>query len=246
MAPDISTPGRYARQVIFPGIGEEGQRRLGQSRVTLVGCGALGTVIANVLARAGVGFLRIVDRDYVELSNLQRQGLFCEQDASDGVPQATPPLEKLQRINSDIAYEAVVADFGPDNAERLVRDVDLVLDGADNFEVRYVVNDICVKLGKPWVYAAAIASYGVLMPIIPGQTACLRCALSDPPAAGSVDTCDTAGVLAPSPGIIGNLAAAEGIKLLIGATEQLNRGLTWIDCWYNTFSQTPVESPIPD
>src|SRR4051794_38561552 len=246
MAPDSRTSGRYARQVIFPGIGDEGQRRLGQSRVTLVGCGALGTVIANVLARAGVGFLRIVDRDYVEVSNLQRQVLFDEQDASEGAPKATTAVEKLQRINSEIAYEAVVADFGPDNAERLVRDADLVLDGADNFEVRYVVNDVCVKLGKPWVYAAAIASYGVLMPIIPGQTACLRCALNDPPEAGSLDTCDTAGVLAPIPGIIANMAAMEGIKLLIGATEQLNRGLTWIDCWYNSFSNAPIESPVPD
>jgi molybdopterin/thiamine biosynthesis adenylyltransferase len=237
---------RYARQVIFPGMGEDGQRKLLQSRVTLVGCGALGTVIANVLARAGVGFLRIVDRDYVEQSNLQRQILFDEQDARDGAPKATAAVEKLRQVNSEVAYEPVVADFGSDNAERLVRDVDLVLDGADNFEVRYVVNDVSVKLGKPWVYAAAIASYGVLMPIIPGETACLRCALADPPPAGSVDTCDTAGVLGPMPGIIGNLAAAEGIKLLIGAQDRLRRGLTWIDCWYNTFNQTPIETPVPD
>src|SRR3954451_23486866 len=211
---------RYARQVIFPGIGEEGQRRLGQSRITLVGCGALGTVIANVLARAGVGFLRIVDRDYVELTNLQRQVLFDEQDAHDGVPKATAAVEKLQRINSDITYEAVVADFGPDNAERLVHDADLVLDGADNFEVRYVVNDVCVKLGKPWVYAAAVSSYGLLMPVVPGQTPCLRCVFPDPPPAGSVDTCDTAGVLGPMPGVVANLASLEGIKLLVGATDQ--------------------------
>lgn len=237
---------RYARQVVFPGVGEEGQRRLLASRVTLVGCGALGTVIANVMARAGVGFLRIVDRDYVEISNLQRQVLFDEQDARDGVPKATAAVEKLRRINSEIVYEPLVADFGPDNAEQLIHDVDLVLDGADNFEVRYVVNDACVKLGKPWVYAAAIASYGVLMPIIPGETACLRCALADPPPAGSVDTCDTAGVLGPTPGIIANLAAAEGIKLLIGARDALNRGLTWIDCWYNTFSQTAIERPVAD
>jgi adenylyltransferase/sulfurtransferase len=246
MAPDSNALDRYARQVVFPGIGEEGQRKLLQSRVALVGCGALGTVIANVLARAGVGFLRIVDRDYVELTNLQRQVLFDEQDARDGVPKATAAVEKLRQINAAITYEAVVADFGSDNAERLVRDVDLVLDGADNFEVRYVVNDVCAKLGKPWVYAAAIASYGVLMPIIPGETACLRCALADPPAAGSVDTCDTAGVLGSIPGIIGNLAAAEGIKLLIGARDALNRGLTWIDCWYNSFNQTPIETPVPD
>src|SRR3954449_3727994 len=187
MTPDMPDLERYARQTIFPPIGTEGQARLLASRVALIGCGALGTVIANVIARAGVGFLRIVDRDYVELSNLQRQVLFDEQDAADGAPKATAAVDKLRRINSDVTFEPVVADFGPDNAERLVRDVDLVLDGADNFEVRYVINDVCVKLGKPWVYAAAIASYGVLMPIIPGETACLRCALADPPPAGSVD-----------------------------------------------------------
>src|SRR3954451_23411371 len=183
--------GRYARQTVFPGIGPEGQSRLRDSRVVLVGCGALGTVIANVLARAGVGFLRIVDRDYVELSNLQRQVLFDEQDAAGGAPKATAAVEKLRSINSDITYEPVVADFGPDNAERLVRDVDLVLDGADNFEVRYVVNDVCVRLGKPWVYAAAISRYVGVKPVVPGETPCLRCIFADPPPAGSVDTCDT-------------------------------------------------------
>jgi len=242
-APDVE---RYARQTIFPEIGHDGQARLLGSRVTLVGCGALGTVIANVLARAGVGFLRIVDRDYVELSNLQRQVLFDEDDARDGAPKAVAAVARLRRINSTIAYEAVVSDFGPDNAEHLIRDVDLVLDGADNFEVRYVVNDACVKLDKPWVYAAAIASYGVVMPIIPGQTACLRCIFADPPPAGSVDTCDTAGVLGPVPGVIANLASAEALKLLVGATEALSRGLLWIDCWFNTIQRTPIEEPVPD
>jgi adenylyltransferase/sulfurtransferase len=237
---------RYARQTVFPGIGPEGQARLQKSRVVLVGCGALGTVIANVLARAGVGFLRIVDRDYVELSNLQRQVLFDEEDALEGAPKAVAAVAKLQRINSDVAYEAMVSDVGPDNAERLVRDVDLVLDGADNLEVRYVLNDVSVKLGTPWIYAAAVASYGVVMPILPGETPCLRCLFPDPPAAGSVDTCDTAGVLGPMPGIIANLAAAEAIKLLVGAREQLSRGLLWIDCWYNTVQRTPVEEPVPD
>jgi adenylyltransferase/sulfurtransferase len=237
---------RYSRQTIFPGIGAAGQERLLRSRVTLVGCGALGTVIANVLARAGVGFLRIVDRDYVEVSNLQRQVLFDEADARDGAPKAAAAVAKLQQINSSIQYEAVVSDFGPDNAERLVRDVDVVLDGADNFEARYVVNDICVKLGKPWVYAAAISSYGVVMPIVPGETACLRCVFADPPPAGTVDTCDTAGVLGPMPGIIANLAAMEGIKLLVGATEQLGRGLFWVDCWYNTAQRTPIETRVSD
>ncbi|MCC6179893.1 MAG: ThiF family adenylyltransferase [Chloroflexi bacterium] len=236
---------RYSRQEIFPPIGVEGQQRLLASRVTLVGCGALGTVLANVLARAGVGYLRIVDRDYVEVSNLQRQVLFDEADAREGVPKATAAATRLGQINSEIALEAVVADFNPDNAERLIRDADLVLDGTDNFEVRYVLNDTCVKLGKPWVYAAAISSYGVMMPIVPGLTPCLRCIFLQPPAAGSVDTCDVAGVIGPTPGIIANLAAVEAIKLLLGAREHLSRGLLWIDCWYNTFQRTPIEAPVP-
>jgi molybdopterin/thiamine biosynthesis adenylyltransferase len=237
---------RYARQIVFPGIGREGQQRLRESRVALIGCGALGTVLANVLARAGIGFLRIVDRDYVELSNLQRQVLFDEQDAREGVPKATAAVEKLKRINSEIQYEAVVEDFGPQNAERIVGDVDLALDGTDNLETRYVLNDVCVKLGTPWVYLAAVASYGVLMPIVPGETACLRCVFPEQPDPGSIDTCDTAGVLGPMPGVVANLAAAEALKLLLGAREQLNRGLTWIDCWFNTIQQTPIETPVPE
>lgn len=243
---DPASSERYARQAIFPGIGLEGQRRLLASRVTLVGCGALGTVLANMLARAGVGFLRIVDRDYVEPSNLQRQLLFDEQDARDGAPKAVAAVEHLRRANSEIAYEAVVADFGPDVAERLIRDADLVLDGLDNFEARYVLNDACVKLGKPWVYAAAVGSYGAMMPVVPGETACLRCLYREPAAAGAVDTCDTAGVLGPAPGIVANLAAAEAIKWLVGARDALSRGLLWIDCWQTSFDQIPIETPMPD
>ncbi|MDP8924537.1 MAG: ThiF family adenylyltransferase [Chloroflexota bacterium] len=237
---------RYSRQTIFPGVGPEGQARLLAARVTLVGCGALGTVIANVLARTGVGSLRIVDRDYVELSNLQRQVLFDEADAREGAPKAVAAAEKLARINSEIRVEPVVEDFGPDNAERLVEDADIVLDGADNFETRYVVNDACVKLSKPWVYAAAIASYGVVMAIVPNETPCLRCVFLKPPEAGGVDTCDTAGVLGPTPGVIANLAAAEGIKLLVGARELLAQGLLWIDLWYNSFQRTPITAPEPE
>jgi molybdopterin-synthase adenylyltransferase len=237
---------RYSRQVIFPEIGEERQRRLIAGRVTLVGCGALGTVIANALVRAGVGLLRIVDRDYVELSNLQRQVLFDEEDAREGAPKAVAAAAKLGRINSEARVEPVVEDFDPDNAERLVHDADVVLDGTDNFEARYVLNDACVKLGRPWVYAAAIASYGVVMPIVPGETPCLRCIFVQPPPAGGVDTCDTAGVLGPLPGVIGNLAATEGIKLLVGAREQLSRGLLWLDVWYNSVQRTPLDRPAAD
>jgi molybdopterin-synthase adenylyltransferase len=237
---------RYSRQVIFPGIGEEGQRRLLDGRVTLVGCGALGTVLANALVRAGVGYLRIVDRDYVELSNLQRQILFDEEDVREGASKAAAAAAKLSRVNSEVTAEPVVEDFGPDNAERLVRDVDLVVDGTDNLETRYVLNDVCVKLGKPWVYAAAVASYGVVMPIVPGETPCLRCVFVQPPPAGGVDTCDTAGVVGPLPGVIGSMAATEAMKLLVGARAELSRGLLWIDVWHNTIQRTPMTERDPD
>lgn len=237
---------RYARQTIFPGIGEEGQRKLLASRATLVGCGALGTVLANALVRAGVGHLRIVDRDYVELSNLQRQILFDEDDARNGTPKAVAAAAHLRRTNSEARIDPIVEDFGPDNAERLIRDVDVVLDGTDNFEARYVVNDACAKLAKPWVYAAAIASYGVVMPILPTETPCLRCIFPEPPPAGSVDTCDTAGVLGPLPGVIGNLAATEALKLLVGANEQVSRDLLWVDVWYNTIQRTPLGGAVSD
>lgn len=212
----------------------------------LVGCGALGTVIANVLVRAGVGYLRIVDRDYVELSNLQRQVLFDERDVEAGTPKSVAAATKLSAVNSEVSIEPIVEDFAPDNAERYIRDVDLVMDGSDNLETRYLLNDGCVKLDRPWVYAAALASYGVMMPIVPGDTACLRCIYVQSPAAGSVDTCDTAGILGPVPGLIGNFAAAEALKLLIGARDKLSRGLLWLDVWHNTFERTPLGGPVAD
>jgi adenylyltransferase/sulfurtransferase len=241
---DTNAVDRYARQVIFPGIGPAGQQRLGESRVALIGCGALGTVLANVLARAGVGFLRIVDRDYVEPSNLQRQVLFDEQDAREGAPKATAAVEHLQRVNSAIQYEAVVEDFGPENAERIVGDVDLVLDGTDNLDTRYILNDACVKRGTPWIYVAAVASYGIMMPVVPGGSGGLRGLLRARHSSPTRRSSDLAGVLGPMPGIIANLAAAEAIKLLVGARERLHRGLTWIDCWFNSIQQTPIETPV--
>lgn len=237
---------RYSRQIILPEIGAEGQRRLVAGRVTIVGCGALGTVAANALARSGVGFLRVVDRDVVELSNLQRQVLFDEEDAAQAAPKAVAAVDKLRRANSTIALEAVVEDLSADNAERLIRDVDVVVDGTDNFEARYVLNDACVKLNKPWVYSAAIASHGVVMAIVPGQTACLRCVFREPSASGSVDTCDTAGVLGTVPGVIANFAASEVIKLLVGARASLAVGLLWIDAWHNTLQRTPIDAPVAD
>lgn len=237
---------RYARQVIFPGIGPEGQQRLARARVALVGCGALGSVIAEHLARAGVGFLRIVDRDFVELTNLQRQLLFDEADAERGAPKAVAAVEKLSRINSSLTFEPLVQDVNADTVERLVGDVELVMDGTDNFETRYLLNEACVKLGQPWIYSAAIASYGLTMVVLPGQTPCLQCLFPAGPQPGSVDTCDTAGVLNPIPGIVAGLACAEALKLLVGAHHQLTRAITWVDVWHNTFQRTPLGSPMED
>jgi molybdopterin-synthase adenylyltransferase len=218
--PDLS---RYARQIIFPGLGEAGQRKLLDSTVVLIGCGATGTVIANHLARSGVGHLRIVDRDFIELNNLQRQLLFDEQDIADGLPKAEAARRKLSRINSAITVEGIVADVTPDNILELLSGADLAMDGADNFETRFLLNDACVKLGLPWVYTGVIASYGMTMTIRPGETACLRCLLGQMPAPGTAPTCDTAGVLAPSVSVVASIAAGEALKLLAGFG-QLNSG----------------------
>jgi molybdopterin-synthase adenylyltransferase len=218
--PDLS---RYARQIIFPDLGEAGQRKLLDSTVTLIGCGATGTVIANHLARGGVGHLRIVDRDFIELNNLQRQLLFDEQDIAEGLPKAEAARRKLSRINSAITVEGIVADVTPDNILDLLEGADLAMDGADNFETRFLLNDACVQLGLPWVYTGVIASYGMTMTIRPGKTACLRCLLGQLPAPGTAPTCDTAGVLAPSVSVVASIAAGEALKLLAGFG-QLNSG----------------------
>jgi adenylyltransferase/sulfurtransferase len=218
--PDLS---RYARQIIFPDLGEAGQRRLLDSTVVLIGCGATGTVIANHLARGGVGHLRIVDRDFIELNNLQRQLLFDEQDMADGLPKAEAARRKLARINSEITVEGIVADVTADNILGLLAGADLAMDGADNFETRFLLNDACVKLGLPWIYTGVIASYGMTMTIRPGETACLRCLLGQMPAPGTAPTCDTAGVLAPSVAVVASIAAGEALKLLAGFGE-LNTG----------------------
>jgi molybdopterin/thiamine biosynthesis adenylyltransferase len=220
ITPDLS---RYARQTIFPDLGEAGQRRLLDSTVVLIGCGATGTVIANHLARSGVGRLRIVDRDFIELNNLQRQLLFDEQDIADGLPKAEAARRKLSRINSQIAVEGIVADVTADNILDLLAGADLAMDGADNFETRFLLNDACVRLGLPWIYTGVIASYGMTMTIRPGETACLRCLLDQLPAPGTAPTCDTAGVLAPAVAVVASIAAGEALKLLAGFGE-LNAG----------------------
>ena len=188
---------RYSRQILFAPIGADGQGKLLSSRVLLVGCGALGASHAEMLARAGVGNLRIVDRDFVETTNLQRQTLFKESDAEQRLPKAVAAKMRISEINSAIEVEAIVADVNNSNIESLIDGCDLVLDGTDNFQVRYLINDACVKLGKAWIYGAAVSSYGTTMTIIPGRTPCLRCVFDEMPDAGSAPTCDTAGVIMP-------------------------------------------------
>lgn len=234
---------RYSRQSLF--LGREAQDCVAASRVTLVGCGALGSNIANLLARAGVGRLRIVDRDFVELDNLQRQVLFDEEDVRSAMPKAAAAARRLAAINSSVAVEPVVADVTYANVEGLVADADAVLDGTDNFETRFVLNDACVKHGKPWVYGGCVGSYGMVLPVLPGETACLRCWLQDLPAPGSSPTCDTAGVLNTAAGIIASLQSNEAIKILAGRRDVLARGLTVLDVWSNTW-QTLSIPRVPD
>jgi molybdopterin-synthase adenylyltransferase len=211
---------RYSRQRLLPFIGDEGQQRLSKAKVLIVGVGATGSVLADQLVRAGVGMLTVVDRDVVERSNLQRQTLYDEEDAAQSTPKAVAAERRLRRINSEIRVEGIVADFHGEEAEDLVATHDLTLDGTDNFEARYVINDAAVKHRKPWIYVGAVSTYGMTAVIVPEQSACLRCLIPEPPAAGSAATCDTAGVLGPAVGAIASVAAAEAIKLLVGGAEE--------------------------
>ncbi len=231
---------RYSRQVRFPRLGEAGQRALLKSRVTLCGCGALGTVLANHLSRAGVGSIRIIDRDFIETHNLQRQVLFDEDDVAQNLPKAEAAARKLRAINSTINIEAIVTDIDHTNIIDLVGDADLILDGTDNFETRYLINDAAVKLGKPWVFGGVIGSEGQTMTIIPGKTPCLRCLIETAPPPGMTPTCETAGVLGPAVAVIASFEAVEAIKLLTGATDALNADLIMVDVWDWTFRQLKV------
>jgi molybdopterin/thiamine biosynthesis adenylyltransferase len=231
---------RYSRQVRFPQLGEEGQRALLGSRVALCGCGALGTVLANHLARAGVGSIRVIDRDFIETHNLQRQVLFDEQDVADNLPKAEAAARKMRAINSSIHVEPVVTDLDHTNILDLVGDADLILDGTDNFETRYLINDAAVKLGKPWIYGGVIGSEGQTMTIIPGQTPCLRCLIETAPPPGMTPTCETAGVLGPAVAVIASFEAIEAIKLLAGRLEALNDHLIMVDVWDWSFRQLKV------
>jgi len=231
---------KYSRQILFTEIGEAGQLRLLEARAALVGCGALGTALANLLVRAGLGSLRIIDRDFVEPSNLQRQTLFVEADARDALPKAVAAERRLRAINSGVEIEGVVADLGPHNAEELLASYALILDGTDNFETRCLLNDAAVKLGVPWIYAAAVSSYGVTMTILPGVTACLACLVRTPAQQGVEETCDTVGVLSAAAGVIASIQAAEAIKLLVGKREALHGRLVSFDVWSGRFQAIRV------
>jgi adenylyltransferase/sulfurtransferase len=235
---------RYSRQVLFPAIGREGQRRLAESRVAIVGCGATGTAVASLLARAGVGKLLIVDRDYVEPSNLQRQSLFDEADAAESLPKAIAATRKIAAFNSEVEVRAEVADLTPENIRALLGDAGLILDATDNFETRYLINDFAVKNGTPWIYAAAVAAYAVTMNIIPGETACLSCIFPAPPE-GTVETCDTAGILNSAVNLVGSLQATEALKFLVGARDRLRRTLLSFDVWSNDRAEVAADRPRP-
>lgn len=231
---------RYSRQMRFYGIGETGQKKLLQSRVTLCGCGALGTVLANSLVRAGVGFVRIIDRDFIELHNLQRQVLFDETDVTSNLPKAEAAARKLRQINSNIQIDPIVTDIDHTNVEELCRDADLILDGTDNFEVRYLINDVAVKLKKPWVYGGAIGSIGQTMTILPGLTPCLRCVIEGSPPPGMAATCETAGVLASTINVIASLQSTEAMKILTGKLDAINKELVYVDVWENEFRRFKI------
>lgn len=237
---------RYSRQILFNGIGEEGQRRLLAARVLIVGCGALGTAHAEALGRAGVGALRIVDRDFVEASNLQRQTMFTESDAEVRLPKAIAAANHLREINSEIEVEPHIVDVNYSNIEQLIDDCDVVLDGTDNFATRYLINDACVKHNTSWIYGAAVGSYGVSMTVRPHQTACLRCVFEEAPPAASAPTCDTAGVIMPIINVVAAVQVSEALKLLTGHVEDLHGSLMQFDVWRNEWRKINPGAPRAD
>jgi molybdopterin/thiamine biosynthesis adenylyltransferase len=236
---------RYSRQILFREIGEQGQERLLASHAAIVGCGALGSLQAMALARAGVGCLSVIDRDYVEASNLQRQFLFEESDAADALPKAAAAERRLRRMNSTIEIHGIIADLNPSNAEELLAGVAVVLDGTDNFETRYLINDFAVSRGVPWIYGAAVSSYGLTMPVIPGRTACLRCVYPDPPV-DAQPSCDTEGVLNTLTAAIASLQVADAVKILSGRSECVVPRITTIDVWSGAIRQIDQPARDPD
>jgi adenylyltransferase/sulfurtransferase len=241
-----SSQDRYSRQILFRGIGEQGQMKLAGSRVAIVGCGATGSSITSLLARAGVGMLRIIDRDYVEPSNLQRQSLFDEADAAESLPKAIAAARKISRFNSAIVVEPKVDDLIPSNIQSLLHGTDLILDGTDNFETRYLLNDYAVEQSIPWVYSAAVGSYAVTLNVVPGQTACLACIFPDSPR-GMVETCETSGILNSAVHLVASIAATEALKLLVAGvnTPSLRTTLLSFDVWTNEHAEIAASQPRP-
>ncbi len=233
---------RYSRQILFPGIGREGQEKLGRSFVVIIGCGALGSIIATSLVRAGVGSVRIIDRDLIEYNNLHRQVLFDEEDVQNQLPKAVAAERHLSKVNSSVKVEGIVADVNYANIEKFVHGADVILDALDNLETRYLINDVSLKARIPWVYGGVVASYGMTMDVIPGETACFRCLSPKMPSTGL--TCDTAGVINAAPFTIGSLQSVEAIKILTGAKE-INRDLLFVDVWKGTFNRLKIR-PRPD
>ncbi len=235
---------RYSRQVLFRGIGEEGQRKLALAKVALIGCGATGSALAGLLGRAGVGSLRIIDRDYVEPSNLQRQALFDEADAAESLPKAIAAARKISAFNSTITVEPRVEDLVPSNIATLLQGMDLILDGTDNFETRYLINDYAVDCSLPWIYSAAVGSYAVTLNVVPGQTACLACIFPDSPR-GMVETCETSGILNSAVNLVASISATEALKLLVGGASHpaLRRTLLSFDLWTNEHAEISAAKP---
>jgi molybdopterin-synthase adenylyltransferase len=235
---------RYSRQILFRPIGEQGQRRLASSSVAIVGCGATGSAVAGLLARAGAGMLRIIDRDYVEPSNLQRQSLFDEADATESLPKAVAAARKIAAFNSQIKVEAKVEDLIPSNIESLLEGTELILDGTDNFETRYLINDYAVSRSLPWIYSAAVGSYAVTLNVVPGQTACLSCIFPDSPR-GMVETCETSGILNSAVNLVASIAATEALKFLVAGSEaaSIRRTLLSFDLWTNDRAEISAASP---
>ena len=236
---------RYSRQILFPGVGAAGQARLRASCAAIVGCGALGSFHAGALARAGVGRLLLIDRDYVEWSNLQRQWLYEESDARDGLPKAVAAARRLAAINSEVVVDPLVRDLTPGNIHELLEPAHLILDGTDNFETRYLVNDYAVSRGVPWIYGAAVGSYGLTMPILPGRTACFRCVFPEPPS-GAQPTCETAGVLNAVTSLVASIQSGDAIKILAGDAGSLRARITTCDVWTGEIRQVALPAPSPD
>lgn len=230
---------RYSRQTLFQDIGEEGQKKLGKSFAVIIGCGALGSMIALTLVRSGVGKVRIIDRDFIEYHNLARQALFDEEDVRNQIPKAIAAERHLKKVNSSIVIEGIVADVNCTNIESFIRNADILLDGLDNFETRGLMNDVSLKHKIPWIYGGVISSFGMTMDIIPGETPCLRCLQPDAHFGAGMHTCETAGVIGSAPFVIGSLQAAEAIKILVGS-EEINRDLVFIDVWQNQFNRFKV------